>query len=197
MQCLWQPPFLRVDCQPFWATNMGLELVPIVLLLLAGELFQSEAKQLLPYANIHSRPCFHCGRSKIWDSGKVRTEGRKSFENGKIKTESGRWLFSLTTSQDVTLATSHGVEMQCAQECSKAACGAFYVQVKKLKTHSFVTSLCKDFRKIQIGQVTWLKFKSKSILIILSREEKTVLLAHFCTHATSNYQSPVKGPLNL
>ena len=33
-------------------------------------------------------------------------------------------------SQDVTLATSHGVEMQCAQECSKAACGAFYVQVK-------------------------------------------------------------------
>ena len=33
-------------------------------------------------------------------------------------------------SQDVTLATSHGAEMQCAQECSKAACGAFYVQVK-------------------------------------------------------------------
>ena len=28
------------------------------------------------------------------------------------------------------MATSHGVEMQCAQECSKAACGAFYVQVK-------------------------------------------------------------------
>ena len=83
----------------------------------------------------------------------------------------------MTTSQDVTLATSHGVEMQCAQECSKAACGAFYVQVKKCKDTLFC--LCKYFMKIQFGQVTLLKFKSNPTLIISSCEEKTVLLAHF------------------
>ena len=31
--------------------------------------------------------------------------------------------------QEVVLPTAHGAEMQCAQECSKAECGAFYVQV--------------------------------------------------------------------
>ena len=46
--------------------------------------------------------------------------------------------------------------------------------------------LCKYFMKIQFGQVTLLKFKSNPTLIISSCEEKTVLLAHFWTHATTS-----------
>ena len=48
MPCLWQPSFLRlVDSQPFQVTNMGLQLVSIVLLL-AGEFCQNEALSRLP-----------------------------------------------------------------------------------------------------------------------------------------------------
>merc|ERR1712062_893787 len=42
---------------------------------------------------------------------------------GKYKLKDG----SLSKT-DITLATSFGSEMQCAQVCSKADCGAFYVQ---------------------------------------------------------------------
>ena len=46
------------------------------------------------------------------------------------------------------MATSHGVEMQCAQECSKAACGAFYVQVKN--SHTVATSLRRHTASVLI-----------------------------------------------
>merc|ERR1712110_43697 len=61
-------------------------------------------------------------------TGLASTADDQTYEIlGKFELKSG----SLSKT-DVTLPTSHGVEMQCAQNCSKAACGAFYVQADGL-----------------------------------------------------------------
>merc|ERR1712233_233177 len=85
---------MGVDCQPFQVTNMGLQLVSIVLLL--------------------------AGLASTADDQTYEILGKYELKDGSL------------SKTDVTLATGHGVEMQCAQECSKAACGAFYVQADGL-----------------------------------------------------------------
>ena len=62
-------------------------------------------------------------------------------------------VFIETTSQDVTLATSFGSEMQCAQACSKADCGAFYVQVRQHSSCLWpfkLSVLQKDFQHMAL-----------------------------------------------
>ena len=62
-------------------------------------------------------------------------------------------VFIETTSQDVTLATSFGSEMQCAQACSKADCGAFYVQVRQHSSCLWpfkLSGLQKDFQHMAL-----------------------------------------------
>ena len=74
------------------------------------------------------------GLASTADDQKYEILGKYELKSGSlsktVRSRLKKGRFPLRPSQDVTLATIHGAEMQCAQECSKTDCGAFYVQAR-------------------------------------------------------------------